>query len=271
MTTLSPNVQDFLNQQPIGHFIGGEFVQPAGQEHIAVLDPGTANEITRVLKGDAETVDTAVKSAHQAFPEWSGLSVEARSDILARFADLLEKHQAELASIESLDVGKTITAAEAFDIPFGIDCIRYFEQFARSATYETPLGVADMEASVIRQPYGVCGFIFPWNFPFDLLMWGTIPALAAGNTVVVKASEVTPLSTLFTAKIAAEAGIPAGVINVVNGHGEVGAALTDHPLIRRMSFTGSPEVGSLVGEACGRRIIPCKLELGGKGGGGHSG
>jgi aldehyde dehydrogenase (NAD+) len=265
MTTLSPNVENFLNQQLIGHFIGGEFVQPAGQERIAVLDPATAKEITSVLKGDAATVDAAVQSAHQAFPAWSGLSVDERSDILARFADLLEKHQAELASIESLDVGKTITAAGEFDIPFGIDCIRYFEQFARSATYEMPLDVADLDASVIRQAYGACGFIFPWNFPFDLLMWGTIPALAAGNTVVVKASEVTPLSTLFTAKLAAEAGIPAGVINVVNGHGDVGAAITNHPLIRRMSFTGSPQVGSLVGEACGRRIIPCKLELGGKG------
>jgi aldehyde dehydrogenase (NAD+) len=112
----------------------------------------------------------------------------------------------------------------------------------------------------------VCGFIFPWNFPFTLLCWGIAPALAAGNTVVVKPSEVTPLSSLFVAKLAAEAGLPDGVLNVVNGDGaNVGAALAAHRGIKRMSFTGSPEVGKKIGEVCGRNLVPCKLELGGKG------
>jgi aldehyde dehydrogenase (NAD+) len=115
-------------------------------------------------------------------------------------------------------------------------------------------------------PYGVCGFIFPWNFPFTLMLWGISPALAAGNTVVVKPSEVTPLSSLFVAKIAAEAGLPPGVLNVVNGDGaSAGAALSSHPRLKRMSFTGSPEVGRKIGEVCGCNLVPCKLELGGKG------
>ena len=265
MTTIPNTLQSFLDNQPIGHYINGQFVKPAGQDTIAVEDPATATQITSVLAGDASTVDAAAQAAHKAFPAWSGLPVEERSAILNKFADLMEANQEELAIAESLDVGKTIAASEAFDVPFGIECIRYFAKFAQSATYETPLAVEGMDASVIRQPYGVCGFIFPWNFPFDLLMWGTIPALAAGNTVLVKPSEVTPLTTLLTAKLASEAGIPDGVINVVNGRGDVGAAVTDHPLVKRMSFTGSPEVGKLVGAASGGRIIPCKLELGGKG------
>jgi len=128
------------------------------------------------------------------------------------------------------------------------------------------LAVAGHEAWTIRHPWGACGFIFPWNFPFLLVGWGISPALAAGNTVVIKPAEDTPLSTLYLARIAREAGLPDGVINVICGTGAgAGAALSAHPGIRRMSFTGSPEVGRLVGEACGRNLVPVKLELGGKG------
>ena len=123
-----------------------------------------------------------------------------------------------------------------------------------------------MEARVHRAPYGVCGFIFPWNFPFTLFCWGAAPALAAGNTVVVKASEVTPLSTLYIGQLAQEAGIPDGVINILTGYGQAcGQPLAEHPLVKRMSFTGSTTVGKLIGRICGERLAPCKLELGGKG------
>jgi len=129
-----------------------------------------------------------------------------------------------------------------------------------------PLDIKAMEARSFYVPYGACGFVFPWNFPFILLMWGICPALAAGNTVVVKPSEVTPLSTLYFAKIAAEAGLPPGVVNVVVGDGPTaGSALSGHPGIKRMSFTGSPATGRKIGEICGRNLVPCKLELGGKG------
>jgi aldehyde dehydrogenase (NAD+) len=178
----------------------------------------------------------------------------------------LEKHSADLALLESLDVGKAITAAEGFDVPFGIECLRYFADLSTREHYDIPLAIKNIEARTHRAPYGVCAFVFPWNFPFTLLMWGIAPALAAGNTVVVKPSEVTPLSSIFAAKLAAEAGIPDGVINLVIGDGSsAGAALSSHPKIKRMSFTGSPEVGKKIGEICGRNLVPCKLELGGKG------
>ena len=122
------------------------------------------------------------------------------------------------------------------------------------------------EAWTVRQPWGPCGFIFPWNFPFLLIGWGIAPALAAGNTVVIKPAEDTPLSAIYLAQLAREIGFPDGVINIVTGFGETaGAALARHPGLKRMSFTGSPEVGRLVAEACGRNLTPCKLELGGKG------
>ena len=162
-------------------------------------------------------------------------------------------------------MGKEIAAAEGFDIPFGIECVSYFAKIATEAVYDTPLNLDAFNARIHRAPYGICGFIFPWNFPFDLLMWGVIPALAAGNTVVVKPAELTPLSTLYAAKLASEAGMPDGVFNVVLGAAEPGIALTEHPDVKRMSFTGSPKVGQAIGKTCGQRLVPCKLELGGKG------
>jgi len=133
-----------------------------------------------------------------------------------------------------------------------------------------PIGVSGYEAYTLRVPYGVCGFIFPWNFPFLLVGWGVAPALAAGNTIVIKPAEDTPLSTLYFARLAEAAGIPPGVVNVVTGLGPTaGAALAAHRGLRRMSFTGSPEVGRQVGEACGRNLVPVKLELGGKGAAGR--
>ena len=159
--------------------------------------------------------------------------------MLHRLADSLEKHAADLAQLESLDVGKAIVNSEGFDIPFGVEGTRYFADLAVRALYDIPLGIKNIEARVHRVPYGVCGFIFPWNFPYDLLIWGVMPALAAGNTVVVKPSEVTPLTTLYVCKLASELGIPPGVINVVVGTGaKAGSPLTAHPLVKRMSFTG---------------------------------
>jgi aldehyde dehydrogenase (NAD+) len=186
--------------------------------------------------------------------------------ILQRLADRLESHKVDLVQLESLNVGKAVTAAESYDIPFGIEGMRYFADYSVHAARNVPLAIKGIEARSHYVPYGPCGFVFPWNFPFILLMWGVCPALAAGNTVVVKPSEVTPLSTLYFAKLAAEAGVPPGVINVVVGDGpSAGAALSSHPGIRRMSFTGSPSVGKMIGEISGRNLVPCKLELGGKG------
>src|SRR6185312_10754820 len=148
---------------------------------------------------------------------------------------------------------KAITAAEGFDIPFGIAALRYFADLSVQAPPNVPLALKNMEARTFRAPYGVCAFVFPWNFPFTLLLWGISPALAAGNTVVVKPSEVTPLTSVRAAQIATEAGLPAGVLNVVTGDGvNAGTALVSHPRVQRVSFTGSPEVGRKIGEICGR-------------------
>jgi aldehyde dehydrogenase (NAD+) len=261
-TELHQNVRDFL-AKPIPHHIGGQARLTATGK---VTNPSDGSTLAEVSLGGAADVDLAVAAATKTFPAWAALRPNERAALLHRFADTLEKHAAEIAQLESLDVGKAIAAAEGFDVPFGIQCLRYFADLSTQAHYSIPLAIKNMEARTWRVPYGVCGFIFPWNFPFTLLCWGIAPALAAGNTVVVKPSEVTPLSSLFVAKLAAEAGLPDGVLNVVNGDGaSVGAALSSHPGIKRMSFTGSPEVGKKIGEICGRNLVPCKLELGGKG------
>ncbi|MGH7981174.1 MAG: aldehyde dehydrogenase family protein, partial [Limisphaerales bacterium] len=259
------NVADFLSKA-IPHFIGGRFHPGAPGTTAPVLNPSDGSTLATVAMGGAPEIDEAVNAAWRAFPSWSQLLPADRAAKLHRFAEHLQKHAADLALLESLDVGKAITAAEGFDVPFGIECLRYYADLSVLAQYDVPLALRNIEARVHRAPFGVCGFIFPWNFPFTLLMWGIAPALAAGNTVVVKPSEVTPLSSMFVAKLAAEAGIPDGVINMVIGDGPTaGAALGAHPGIKRMSFTGSPEVGRKIGEVCGRNLVPCKLELGGKG------
>ncbi|MGH7939887.1 MAG: aldehyde dehydrogenase family protein [Limisphaerales bacterium] len=262
---LTQNIAGFL-RQPIPHYIGGRFKAGANGTTGQVWNPSDGSALATIAMGGAAEVDEAVAAAWRAFPAWSALSPNERATKLHRFAERLEKHSADLALLESLDVGKAISAAEGFDVPFGIECLRYYATLSTQAHYDTPLAIKNIEARVHRGPYGVCGFIFPWNFPFILLMWGIAPALAAGNTVVVKPSEVTPLSSMFVASLATEAGIPDGVINIVMGDGPTaGAALAAHPKIKRMSFTGSPEVGRKIGEVCGRNLTPCKLELGGKG------
>ncbi len=263
---LLPGTSEFLRKSPMKNFIAGRWSDAQGGQPHKVIDPSTGSLLATISLGTSADVDAAVKAAKKAFPGWAGKSPTERSVWLHRLADALEKKQGELTQIEAIDVGKAVVNAEAFDIPFGVACIRYFADLAVHSQYSVPLAIRNMEARVYRAPYGVCGFIFPWNFPFDLLMWGIMPALAAGNTVVVKPSEITPLSTLFVCKVAEEIGFPEGVLNVVLGDGAgVGKALSNHPDIQRMSFTGSPATGKQIAEACARNLIPCKLELGGKG------
>ncbi len=265
ITPLTPNVSRFL-ASPLLHHVGGKDIASAGGATIEILNPSDGTRLATVAMGGAPEMDLAVSAARKAFPAWSALRPNERAVILQRVADALERHQADLVQLESLNVGKAVTAAESYDIPFGIQGLRYFADYSVHAERSMPLAIKSMEARSFYVPYGACGFVFPWNFPFILLMWGVCPALAAGNTVVVKPSEVTPLSTLFFARIAEEAGLPPGVVNVVVGDGPTaGAALTGHPGIKRMSFTGSPGVGKKIGETCGRNLVPCKLELGGKG------
>ena len=261
-------VKQFLSAQPLKLFIGGRWVEAQGGKTFETLDPGEGKVLASVAAGDAADVDAAVAAAQQAFQKsgWATMPVNDRAVILHRLADLITKHQEIIVQIESLDVGKPRGQAAAFDVPHAAQTFRYYADLAVHTRRREPIAVSGFDARTVRVPYGACGFVFPWNFPFLLVGWGVAPALAAGNTVIIKPAEDTPLSTLYFAKLAEEAGVPAGVVNVVTGFGETaGAALSRHPGLKRMSFTGSPEVGRLIAEACGRNLVPVKLELGGKG------
>ncbi len=264
---LLPEVERFLGSAPLQGVVGGKDVAGSTGETMATRDPGTGEPIAEFCVLSAADVDRAVKTAAEAFKKsgWATMAPNERGATLHRLADAVAKHHKAIAQIEALDAGKILAHAEG-DVQNFIDTLRYFTDMAQHVQRRNVLAVAGHEAWTVRHPWGPCGFIFPWNFPFLLLGWGVAPALAAGNTVVVKPAEDTPLSTIYLARLAREVGIPDGVINVIPGTGAgAGAALSGHPGIRRMSFTGSPEVGRLVGEACGRNLTPVKLELGGKG------
>jgi aldehyde dehydrogenase (NAD+) len=264
---LFPEVARFLGE-PQQLFIDGQWRPAANGQTFETCDPGDGEVIARAAAGEQADVDAAVQAAHRAFREsgWATLPANDRAVLLHRLADLVDKHRDILAQIESLDVGKPFTAAQAGDIPNVSQTLRFYADLSVHTRRREPIAVAGHDARTVRIPYGVCAFIFPWNFPLLLVGWGIAPALAAGNTVVIKPAEDTPLSTLYFCRLAVEAGIPKGVINVVTGYGETaGAALARHPGIKRMSFTGSPEVGRLIAESCGRNLVPVKLELGGKG------
>jgi acyl-CoA reductase-like NAD-dependent aldehyde dehydrogenase len=268
LTPIRPEVSQFLSAQPQKLCIGGEWTDAASGATFETRDPGSGKVLARVAAGDQTDIDRAVAAAQAAFREsgWATLPANDRAVVLHRLADLIDQHRETLAQIESLDVGKPLGDTLTGDIPNVAQTLRWYADLSVHTRRREPIAVSGFEARQVRLPYGVCAFIFPWNFPLLLVGWGISPALAAGNTVVIKPAEDTPLSTLYFCRLAEEAGVPRGVINVVTGYGETaGAALARHPGIRRMSFTGSPEVGKLVGEACGRNLVPVKLELGGKG------
>ena len=267
-TQLLPEVEAFLSRSPLAGFVGGKAATSSSGQTFVTRDPGTGQAIAQVHALDAEDVDRAVDAAAQAFnkADWARLGQNERSALLHRLADAVEKHKPIIAQIEAMDAGK-IHAQAAGDVQNFVDTMRYYADLAQHVQRRTTLAVKGHEAWTVRHPWGPCGFIFPWNFPFLLIGWGISPALAAGNTVVIKPAEDTPLSAIYLAELAQQVGIPDGVINVVPGLGETaGAALAGNAKLERMSFTGSPEVGRLIGEACGRNLVPVTLELGGKGG-----
>lgn len=268
MSAIRPEVQKFLAQPPIPMFIDGKWCQASSGKIFETRDPGNGSLLAKIACGDASDVNRAVEAAHRAFykASWARLPANDRAVILHRLADLIDKHKEILVEIESLDVGKPRHQAAAFDIPHAAQTFRYYADLSVRTRLSEPIAVSGFDARSVRHPYGVCAFIFPWNFPFLLIGWGIAPALAAGNTVVIKPAEDTPLSALYFCKLVEESGIPKGVVNVVTGLGhEAGASLAKHPGIHRMSFTGSPEVGRQIAASCGYNLVPTKLELGGKG------
>jgi acyl-CoA reductase-like NAD-dependent aldehyde dehydrogenase len=265
--SLLPEVETYLGSGPLTGLVGGRDEPGSTGDVIPTRDPGTGEVLAEVCAFSAADVERSVAVANEAFrgSGWATLPPNERAAMLHRFADLVEKRKPVIGQIEAIDAGKLLPHALG-DVQNFIDTVRYFADMAQYVQRRNALAVAGHEAWTTRNPWGACGFIFPWNFPLLLMGWGTAPALAAGNTVVVKPAEDTPLSSIYVARLAREAGIPDGVINVVPGSGqEAGAALSASRGIRRMSFTGSPEVGRLVAESCGRNLVPVKLELGGKG------
>ncbi|KXU85550.1 aldehyde dehydrogenase [Paraburkholderia monticola] len=266
-TTLLPEVSRFLDSALLGGVVGGRDVTAADGASFDTLDPGTGERLATVTAMSAADVDRAVVAANEAFARsgWATMPVNERAVWLHRLADEVEKRKSIIGQIEALDAGKVEQQAQG-DVQVFVDTMRYFNNLSQNVQRRSAVPVSGYEAWTTRQPWGACGFIVPWNFPLVLIGWNISPALAAGNTVVIKPAEDTPLSAIYLAQLAREIGFPDGVINVVTGYGETaGAALAGHPGLRRMSFTGSPEVGRLVAEACGRNLVPCKLELGGKG------
>jgi aldehyde dehydrogenase (NAD+) len=247
-------------------YVDGQWRAARAGAVIDVRQPGDGSLLATVAAGEGADIDDAVAAATRAFPRWAEQPADERATLLHRLADAIDNNAELLATLESLDVGKPVKDATGFDVPFAAKAFRYFADLSVSVRRSQPLPVEHMDARQIHVPYGPCGFIFPWNFPFLLFAWGVAPALAAGNTVVVKPAELTPLTSLYICQLAEQVGIPAGVINVVPGLGQsAGAALSSHTGIRRMSFTGSPEVGRAVAQESARNLVPCKLELGGKG------
>jgi len=266
-TNLLPEVEAFLATAVHKSFIGGKEYESSTGATFTTNDPGTGEALAQVTDLSAADVDAAVKAAQKAFDKsgWATMSSIDRGVLLHRLADAVEKHLPIIAQIEALDAGKIEAQAQG-DVANFVATMRWFADLAQHVQRRNALAVKQHEAWTMRHPWGPCGFIFPWNFPFLLIGWGISPALAAGNTVVIKPAEDTPLSAIYLAQLAKHVGIPDGVINVVTGTGETtGAAVSQHPGFKRMSFTGSPEVGRLVAEACGRNLVPVKLELGGKG------
>lgn len=257
----------YLSGATLPALVGGRWVEAEDRGTLATCDPGTGAALARVPAMGRADIDRAVQAAHHAFRHtgWATMAAAERGALLHRLADEVERRKPAIARVEAADAGKILAQAEG-DVQNLVDTLRYFIEMSLHVQRRTPLAVRGHEAATVRLPWGACGFIFPWNFPFLLIGWGISPALVAGNTVVIKPAEDTPLSALMLGRIAQDVGIPDGVINVVTGTGEAaGAALAGHPGLKRMSFTGSPEVGRLVAEACGRNLVPAKLELGGKG------
>ncbi len=265
---LAPEVTAFLSKPLHKAFVGGRWVEAADGSAFDVLDPGSGDKLATVTSLKKSDVDAAVDAAVDAFhnAQWARLPVNERAAALHRIADAVENRINIFAQLESLDCGKVYSQAVA-DIQNFVDTFRYFADLSQAVNYRQVIAVKQHEAWVTRHAWGACGFIIPWNFPFLLAGWGLAPALAAGNTCVLKPAEDTPLSALYLCQMIQEMELlPAGVLNVVTGFGETaGAALSQNPKLRRMSFTGSPEVGRLVAEACGRNLVPIKCELGGKG------
>jgi phenylacetaldehyde dehydrogenase len=249
--------------------IGGEWIEARSGETFATVDPATEETITDVARAGADDVDRAVRAARAAFAPgspWRRTTPAQRSALMLRLADLIEANADELARLESRDNGKPWRVARDGDVEFSLSVLRYMAGWAtklEGATIPTSMPGA-FHAYTLREPIGVVGQIIPWNFPLLMAVFKLAPALTVGCTMVLKPAEQTPLTALRLGELVTEAGFPGGVVNVVTGFGDAGAALAAHPLVDKIAFTGSTEVGKHVVEAAAGNLKKLTLELGGK-------
>jgi aldehyde dehydrogenase (NAD+) len=237
-----------------GLFIGGEFGRPTNV--FATINPANEETLSEVSTASAKDVDRAVSAARAAFPKWSALPGVERAKYLFRIARRVQERSRELAILETMDGGKPIKESRDVDLPLVAQHFFYYAGWADKLKWAFP--------STSFSPVGVCAQIIPWNFPLMMAAWKIAPALACGNTVILKPAETTPLTALRLAEIFAEAGLPPGVVNIITGDGGTGAALANHTGIDKIAFTGSTDVGKRLAKVAAARGIPITLELGGK-------
>src|SRR5438309_1970565 len=247
-------------------FIKGQFVDTESVKTFKTPNPATGETFAEVAEADKADIDKAVAAARKAFEgKWSKMSARDRGRLLYKLSQLIERDAAQLAELETKDNGKPIKESTYIDLPGVVENFEYFAGWATKIEGETIPVPGKMFNYTLREPVGVCGQIIPWNFPLLMAAWKLAPALAAGNTVVLKPAEQTPVTAMELGKLIQEAGFPEGVVNIVPGYGETaGAALASHPGIDKIAFTGSTEVGKLIAKAAAENLTKVSLELGGK-------
>lgn len=254
----------------LANLIDGRLQAPANGRYLDVFEPATGEVFAHCPDGDAADVEAAAQAAQRAAPGWAAMPIEQRAHLLQRLAGLLEAQLEEFVALESRDSGKPLALARRVDIPRAVSNLRYFAAAvttwgSQSHAMETGTPGSGAINYTLRQPLGVVGTISPWNLPLYLFTWKIAPALAAGNAVVAKPSEVTPCTAALLGKLAIEAGLPPGVLNIVHGRGPtVGQALVEHPSIKAVSFTGSTATGAHIATAAATRFKKVSLEMGGK-------
>ncbi|WP_210251169.1 aldehyde dehydrogenase family protein [Bosea sp. F3-2] len=253
---------------PIRHqlFIDGRFTDAISGETLATLNPHDNSVIAHVAVAGREDVDAAVAAAERAFPAWSRMAAAERGRILLKLADLIEEHAEDLARLETLDTGHPLRDSRRLDVPRTAACFRYFGGMADKFQGETIPVEPGFLNYTLREPVGIVGQIVPWNFPLMFTSWKMAPALAAGNCIVMKPAEITPLTSLKIAELMAQAGLPDGVFNMLPGLGSVaGQYIAEHPGIAKIAFTGSTATGRRIVQASSGNLKKVQLELGGKG------
>ena len=251
--------------QRILNYINGQFVEPAAGAWLENVEPATSSVYSQLPDSDADDVQRAFHAAHEAFGAWSATPAAERSRILLAIADLIEANLEKLARAESIDTGKPIALARSLDIPRAASNFRFFATAILHNHSEAHFTDSKAINYTLRQPLGVVGCISPWNLPLYLFTWKIAPALATGNTVVGKPSEITPMTAFLLGELCTQAGLPAGALNIVHGLGpKVGAAIVQHPRIGAISFTGGTKTGAAIAQAAGPMFKKLSLELGGK-------